>query len=181
MVGAERTDRVYVPGMADSRHVRAEGFGDLHGEDADAARGTVDQDPLPRLDLPLIAQTLQGGQPRDRDGCCLLKRNTAWFRRDAALLADCHVLGERPASSAVYLVTWFKQLDVRPDPLDHPREIGPYSWLFWFAQPASYTSNAQAADTVPIQDVQGGCTDANQHFIAGRDRLVDFLKFEDIR
>ena len=39
--------------MADSRHFRAEGFGDLHGECADAARGAVDQDLCPGWICPL--------------------------------------------------------------------------------------------------------------------------------
>jgi hypothetical protein len=34
---------------------------------------------LPRLELTVIAQALQGGEPGQRDGCCLLERHTGWL------------------------------------------------------------------------------------------------------
>jgi hypothetical protein len=46
---------LHVPGAADARYLCPERIRDLHGEGADASRGVVDQDLLPRLDVPVIA------------------------------------------------------------------------------------------------------------------------------
>ena len=165
--------------MADSRHFRAEGFGDLHGECADAARGAVDQDLLPRLDLPLVAQTLQHGQPGDWDGRACSNVTLAGF-------------GAMPRCSRI--VTYSAK-----DPPLPPYTSSPGLNSLTFAPPSTTPAKSTllllgllvcaarllsargAADTVPVQDVQGSCMGANQHFIVRRDRLINFLKFEDIR
>ena len=56
-----------IPGAAHRSHVGAERFCDLDGEGADAARCAVDQDRLPRLNLPFVAQSLKG-RDRRHDG-----------------------------------------------------------------------------------------------------------------
>ena len=64
-IGAEGADQVDISGAADAGDFRAEGFGDLHGEGADAAGGAIDEDLLARLEAPLVAKRLQGGEARD--------------------------------------------------------------------------------------------------------------------
>ena len=46
MVGADRSDQVHISRAAHTGHVRAERFGDLHGERTHTSRRTVDQDLL---------------------------------------------------------------------------------------------------------------------------------------
>src|SRR5437879_924341 len=60
-VRADRSDQVDVSRAADARHIRSKRLGDLHGEGAHASRRAVDQDLLPRPNLALVSETLQGG------------------------------------------------------------------------------------------------------------------------
>ena len=61
MVSADGPDKVHIPGAAHPGHFRAECLGYLHGEGANTSRRASDQHLLPRLDPPVIAKTLQGG------------------------------------------------------------------------------------------------------------------------
>jgi len=56
-------------------HVGPERFGKLHGERAHASRGPVDQDLLPRLNVSLVAECLEGGASGDGHGRGLLERD----------------------------------------------------------------------------------------------------------
>jgi hypothetical protein len=55
--------------------------------------GAVDQHPLPRLDLPFVAQALPGGTARDGDRRGLLERQVTGLRRQA-VCEGRRVLGE---------------------------------------------------------------------------------------
>ena len=52
VVGADRSDQVYLGGAAHAGHFSAERLGDLHGKGADAAAGPVDQDFCPGCTWP---------------------------------------------------------------------------------------------------------------------------------
>src|ERR1019366_4863023 len=69
---AEGSDHVHIPRTAYAGHICAERLGDLHRERTHASGRTVNQDPLPRLDLSLVAETLQCGECRDRHRSRLL-------------------------------------------------------------------------------------------------------------
>ena len=73
VVGTDGPDHVHVLRAAHAGDLGAERLGDLDGERSDAARGAVDQDLLPGLDLALVAQELQGGRGRHADGRRLLE------------------------------------------------------------------------------------------------------------
>src|SRR5262249_33378933 len=72
-IGADRTHQLDVPRTGDGRDARSERLRDLHGERAYAAARAVDQDLLPWLNVGLVAQSLERGKARDRDGCGLLE------------------------------------------------------------------------------------------------------------
>ncbi len=129
----------------------------------------------------MIAQTLQGREPRDRNGRRLLEGHARWFQGDTALLANRHVFGERSAFRPVDFVTGSKLPDVPTDCLDHPCEIHAHPRVLWSTEPASDTGDAQAGDAVPVQDVQGSRMDTDQHLVVRGGRFVDFLELEDIR
>ena len=52
----EGSNEVHIPRTAYAGHIRAERLGDLHGKRAHASRRAVNQDPLPWLNLCLVAK-----------------------------------------------------------------------------------------------------------------------------
>src|ERR1035437_9866334 len=103
MVGTDGADHVDVPRAANGCHFGAEGLGDLHGERPDASGRAVDQDLLTGLDLPLIAQQLQGGGCRYPDGRGLLKREVGRLG-DEVVRTGTGILGKGACAPAEYLV-----------------------------------------------------------------------------
>src|SRR5712692_8864448 len=75
VICADGSDHFNVPRTAHARNFRAERLGDLHSERTHASRGAIVQDLLPRLNLSLVAKTLQGGKSRYRDRSRLRKRH----------------------------------------------------------------------------------------------------------
>ena len=108
---------------ADAGHICAERLGDLHRERAHASRRAVDQDLLSRLDLALVAQTLQGGDRRDGNGGRLLKGDVGRFQRDGAIRANTHILGEGAVPPAEYLVARLELRHVPADCFDRARIV----------------------------------------------------------
>jgi hypothetical protein len=74
-------------------YVCAEGFGDLHGEGADASGGAVDQDFLSRLNMPLVAKPLQRGECGYGYSRGLFERDVIWLDDDCRL-RSAQLLGE---------------------------------------------------------------------------------------
>jgi hypothetical protein len=70
--------------------VRAARAGELHGEAADAARGTVDQHALVRAEPAVVEQPLPGGERGQRDrGALGVPSAAAWHQQ---------LGGQRPCS-----------------------------------------------------------------------------------
>ena len=67
LVCAELADQSEVRRRCGPDHVRAARAGELHGEPADAARGTVDQHALARGEPAVVEQPLPGGERGQRD------------------------------------------------------------------------------------------------------------------
>src|SRR5215471_4492656 len=59
VICAERSDHLYISHTAHAGYFGAKRLGDLHSERTHASGGAVDKNPLPRLNLPLIAKALQ--------------------------------------------------------------------------------------------------------------------------
>src|SRR6185312_3078849 len=62
VVRADGPDQVHLRGAAHAGDFGTVGLGDLHGERPDAARCADDQDLLPGVHVPVVADSLQGGQ-----------------------------------------------------------------------------------------------------------------------
>src|SRR5437899_9686738 len=77
----------------------------------------MDQDPLPRLDVSLVAQTLQRSEARDGDGCRLLERQTTRLGRQI-VLGSRRVLSETATPAAEDVIAGFESRDVLSDRLD---------------------------------------------------------------
>ena len=65
----------------------SERLGDAHGERAHASGCAVDQDLLPGLEAPSVAETLESRESGDGDGRRLIERQVRGLRHDGSLLA----------------------------------------------------------------------------------------------
>ena len=111
-------------------HLGAKRFGDLHSECADAARGTIDQNPLSTLDPSVVAKSLQSGGAGNRHGRGLLERQPGGLTDHRFPFRNEHVLGERTPPTAEDLVARPKQGDRLAHRFDRAREVGPDDpWL----------------------------------------------------
>ena len=141
-------------------------LGDLHGERAHASRRAVDQDLLPRLNLSLVAKTLQRGDRRDRDRCRLLERQVGRLQHHGPILGNAHDTRPRPRSS--------RRIPRRPGgtasrscrPLrPSPRSRRPAGDLR-LAQPGPEAHDVRrASHVVPVQGVHGRRADSHQELI----------------
>jgi hypothetical protein len=86
VVSVVRAHEVEFQGAAHPGDLGAECLGQLHGEGADTAGGSDDQDPLSALDAADVAQPLQGCQRRHRHGCGLLQGDVSQACVRACLL-----------------------------------------------------------------------------------------------
>ena len=102
--------------------MRPERLGYLHGERAHAAPRPINQDPLPSLDLSLVAQTLQGSAARNGKGRGLLKRQIARLRRQAVLRRR-RVFGKAAEPHAEHLIARLESRHVLADGLDVPGHV----------------------------------------------------------
>ena len=102
-VRAEGPHELHVAGAAHGGDVGTECLADLHGERAHPARGSVDQQPLARLEVRDVAEGLQGRAPGKGQGGCLIEGQAGGLRRHlAARCAD--VLGECTVGRARFAV-----------------------------------------------------------------------------
>src|SRR6266487_3604593 len=79
MICANRAHHVQVPRAAYAGDFGSECFGELHRKRTHATRGAVNQNLLPGVDVPRIAQALQSGDGRHRNGGGLLERTIGRF------------------------------------------------------------------------------------------------------
>ena len=136
VIGADGSDHGNVPGTAHASNFRAERLRDLHSEGTHASRSTDDQDLLPRLKLPLVAQALQSGESRQGYSSHLFKRRVSRFH-DQGRLGNTGILGKGPAAQAEDRVARLELRYLAADccgPLrDNARHITPGSGALSFA------------------------------------------------
>src|SRR5216683_7734087 len=99
VIRADGSDHVHIPRTAYASNIRPEPLGDLHSERTHTSRRTVNQDLLARLNLSLVAKTLQCGECRHRCRSRLLKRHVIWLDDQCGLGSTC-ILGKGPAARA---------------------------------------------------------------------------------
>src|SRR5262249_45836091 len=148
LVGAERAHQLDVSAAADTGHIGPECLRNLDRESSDATGRTVDQDLLPSLDLPLIAQSLKGSYPRNRDGSSFFKTKVSGLHRDRPGCARTDILGEGPGPSAKDFVARFELGDILADRFHGPGVTHSQSGIFWFSQ-----TDSQAHDVGRALDV----------------------------
>src|SRR2546426_4301825 len=136
---ADGSHHFNVPRTAYSRDFRAQPLGYLHGERAHATRGTIDQDLLPRLNLSLVAKSLQGGECRYRDRSRLLKRYVLRLAGQCCL-GSTSILGKGAWARAEHLVTRFEPRYVPADRFDLAGHVAAGSGDLSFTQRGQYAT-----------------------------------------
>ncbi len=104
MICANRAHHVQVPRAAYAGDFGSECFGELHRKRTHATRGAVNQNLLPGVDVPRIAQALQSGDGRHRNGGGLLERTIGRFQRHPVFRNGC-VLGKTPRPCSEDLIS----------------------------------------------------------------------------
>src|SRR5574337_415296 len=144
---ADGSHHVHIPRAAYAGHIRAERLGDLHSERTHASRRTVNQDLLPRLNLSLVAKTLQCRECRHRHGSRFLKRHVIWLHGQVRL-GSTRILGKRPTARSEHLVAWFELRYVPANRFDlagHSTPGSPRLCDPWFAPPEQYAKYVRHA------------------------------------
>ena len=138
---------------------------DLHGVRADASRRAVDEDLLPGLNVPLVAQALQGRQRRDPGRSRLLERHVLRLRGQRRL-GGARLLGKGPAAHAEHRIARLETPHVPADRFDlaghvdaEPRVPGP-------ARPGHQAKQIRLAPhEVPVVGIDRRGTDSDQDLI----------------
>jgi len=155
-------------------------LGDLHGERPNASRRAYDQDALPRLDLPDVADALKRRAPSGGHRRRLLKAEVRGLRRDL-VGPRRRVLGERPVADAEHLVARAERGGPVADGLDLARDVLTTDPLLGFPQPGDEPYRVRrAGHDVPVADERARCDDADQDLPATRDRRLDVLQPKDV-
>ncbi len=181
-VGADRPDQLDVLRAADTRDVRAERLGDLHREGAHAARGSVDQHALPRLDPAAVAERLQGGDSGHRDRSGFLEGECRRLRREALCGCRC-VLGEGAAGCAEDLVAGLELGHVLAHRLDRSRDVAASDAGVRPPQPPinGRKTNRLAPHDPPVARVDGRRANADEHAVGLEGGPLDLLKPQVVR
>src|ERR1700721_1654011 len=165
---ADGSNHVHISCTAHAGHICAERLGDLHSERTHASRCTIDQDLLPRLNLSLVAKTLQSGECRNRYTSRLLKRHVVRFHdqrrfHDSRRLASTRILGKCPTACAKHRVAWFDLRYVSANRFNLASHVNAEVFDLWFAQPEQYTNDERpACHCFPVEWIDGSRADFYQ-------------------
>src|SRR6266853_6869954 len=179
-VCANGSNHVNISSAAHPGHISTERLGDLHRERTHAPRRTVNQNLLPRLNLSLVAKTLQGGERRDRHRSRLLKRHVVRLHDECGLGRAC-ILGQGAAARAEHFVTWFELRNVRAHRFNHAGHIAAQSWVLWFAQADLYANEVRPASVEPVNWIDGSIAHFDQNFIVRSCWFFNVFQLDNIR
>src|SRR5258708_5783271 len=150
VICADGADHFHIPRTANAGNLSAKRFGDLYSERTHASGGAIDQDLLARLNLSLVAKTLQGGESRHRRRARLLKRHVMRLHRQCRL-AGARILCKRPRARAEHLVARLELRNVPADSFDLARYITPWSCDFLFGYRGQHTTEKRVSEQVVVK------------------------------
>ena len=134
---------------------------------------------LPWLDLPLIAQQLEGGGGGHPDGCGLREREVGRLRHEV-VRSSARILGEGARAPAEDLIAHLELRHVLADGLHCPCDIRSWNTVLWPAQPGKQAEDVgHASHQEPVPDVDGGRVNAHHHLVILDHWLGDVLERED--
>src|SRR6266566_8816866 len=102
MVCPNRAHQVHIPRAAYGGDFSSKCFGNLHRKGTHAAGRTIDQHLLSWLNVSLVAQTLQGGDSRQRYGRGFLERQPGGFQR-YCIFRNRNILGKSAKATRGYV------------------------------------------------------------------------------
>src|SRR2546423_4116318 len=160
VVCPNRAHHVHIPRAAYAGDFSSKCFGNLHRKRPHTARCTIDQHLLSWLNVSLVAQTLQGGDCRHRDGRGFLERQPGGFQRDC-LFRNRNILGKSAKATRgyvpEYLIPGLKLRDVAAHRFNPPREGRAEDLVFWFEKPRREAHQEWlSAQKMPVTR-SGGC------------------------
>jgi hypothetical protein len=180
LVGPDRSDQLRTVGAAHPGHLGAERLGQLDREAAHPTRGPDDHDPLAWLDLPGVAERLEGREPGDGHGRGLLKGEVGRLQDELAL-GDRGVLGKGAVAPAEDRITWLQLGHPGADRLDAAGHVEAWNIVLWVGEPVAQAGDiGQALDRQPVTFPDGRRAYLDQHGIVGDHRLVDVLELQGI-
>ncbi len=180
MIRADGPDHVHLRGAAHTGDFRSESLRNLYGEGSDSSRRADDQNPLPRLDLPVVAQALQGGQAGDGDRRRLLEGEVRGPVRELLLPSE-RILGEGALADAEHLVAGLEAGHVLADRLHDPGEVHAGYGGLGHTEPKRQSSEVgQTGHQVPHALVHTGRMHAHQRLVVAHLGLIDLSEFQDL-
>ena len=181
VVGTHRTDQIRLLPAAHAGDPRAERLRDLHGQRAHAPGRSDDEHRLTRLHVRVIADRLERGAARHRNGRGLLERDVGRLAHELVGGAG-RELGERALHEAHDLVAGTQFLDVDADGLDTPRDVPPSWRLQSFVDVGAHTSQVRLAlHQVPHVGTATGRLHLHEHVVVPDHRVWHVPKLEHIR
>src|SRR3954469_2680823 len=179
MVRANRSHEVHALRAAHTGHFRSERLGDLHCERANTARGTVDQDLLPRLNPAFIAKALQSGQPRHRYGRRLLEGEVGRLQGQS-VLGSADIFGESAAGAAEYRIPGLEARNVPANRYDLSGQIGSRTGPLWFSEPGHWAHDEDATHEVTVNWIGSSGANPYQDFVVAGRRLFNVFTLQDV-
>jgi hypothetical protein len=180
VIRADGPNQIHLRRAAHASDLRCEHVGELHRECAHTSGRTNDQHRLPRLDLSLVAKTLESRARRDGNRRRLLEGKGCRLERNL-VGTSARVLSEGTVAGAEDLITRLKRRYILADRLDASGDIAPNAGL-GFAQPEAHDSHQvrQASHEMPHTGIDASRVNAYQHLVVLNDWGIDVLELEDI-
>ena len=136
-----------------------------------------DQDLLSRLDIPVIAQSLEGSKRRHADRRGLLECEIGRFQRQP-LLGGGRILGEGALAPTEDLLTRLELGHALADRLDRPCDIRSRNTVLCSGQAEHRAHDVRHASyAMRVTDMDRGRVNSYQHLIILDHRPVDFLQY----
>src|SRR5579871_95699 len=187
VVGSKGAHHLDIACAAHSSDFCPQGFGKLYGERSHPARGTINQHPLPWLNLPFIAQPLQRSNCCQRYGCCLLEGNIGWLQHQG-IFTRADIFGKTtpttPGEVPKDLITGPKLRDVAANRFNPPRySSSRYHRVFWLEKPPNHEADWErfTSHDMPISRVERCRKNLYQDFVILGGRLCYLLELKHIR
>ena len=176
---SDRTRHLDVLRARDGRDLGAERRPDLHGERSDPAPGAVHEHPLAGDEAPMVAQSLERGHPRRRNGGRFLEGESGRHRHHV-LAAE--VFGKRAEPRAVDRIARPDVGHVGADLFGDPGDVEAEVPLLRPPEPLGEACEVRlAAKHVPVMGVERSGSNAHEdRVVAGQLRLVDLLEPENV-
>ena len=188
-VGADRPDRVELPGGVHARHVRPVRLRELHRERSHGAPRAIDQDLLSGLDPSLVSDGLHPERPGRWDGSSLFERQAGGLPfeprlRYGRVLGECAAVAPEVGNQALPedLITRLEPCHVPADRLDDPGQVRAGNPVLRRPQTGPHDPQdvGHAAHHVPHICVHRSRTNPNEHLIVSDRRPVNVAQLQNV-